>query len=343
MREGLSLSVTSCELADESAFAALVERYRRQLHLHCYRMLGSFEEAEDLVQETLLRAWRGRAGFDGRSLVRTWLYRIATNACLSALARRPRRVMPPEVGPSTTEPPRDANASSDVPWLQPYPDHLLEQVASNEPEPDAAVVSRETIELAYLAAIQHLPPRPRAILILRDALDWSAKETADLLDTTVTSVNSALRRARATLRARLPARPSAGRPSADLSSKEQAVLTRYMAAHDQRDEAALTALLREDARLVMPPFRGWYEGRATVMRMAALGFDPEFGHLRGVPTAANRQPAVAWYLRRPNDAEHRPLALDVLRIEDSQIAEITTFASPELFSTFGLPPTLAAT
>jgi RNA polymerase sigma-70 factor (ECF subfamily) len=213
---------------------------------------------------------------------------------------------------------------------------VLDELVSSELEPDAAVVSRESIELAYVAAIQHLPPRPRAILILRDALDWSAKETADLLDMTATAVNSALLRARATLRARLPAQPTST-PNAE----ERAVLARYMAAHDQRDEAALTALLREDARLLMPPHIGWYDGRATVMRMAALGFDPAFGHLRGVPTGANRQPAVAWYLRQPDDAEYRALAIDVLRIQDGVIAEIITFASPDLFSLFGLPPTLA--
>jgi RNA polymerase sigma-70 factor (ECF subfamily) len=335
-----SPSATSLELADESAFAALVERYRRRLHLHCYRMLGSFDEAEDLVQETLLRAWRGRGGFDGRAHVATWLHRIATNACLSALARRPRRVMPPDLGPSTSEPPSDADVSTEVPWLQPYPDHLLVELASAEPEPGAAVVSRESVELAYLAAIQHLTPRARAILIMRDVLDWSAKETAELLETTVASVNSALRRARATLRERLPARPRDRRPSADPAAAERAVLDRYMAAHDRGDLAALAVLLREDARLIMPPFRGWYDGRATIVQMAALGFDPAFGHLRGVATGVNRQPAVAWYLRRPDDSEHRPLALDVLRIEEGVVAEITTFASPEIFPTLGLPGTL---
>jgi RNA polymerase sigma-70 factor (ECF subfamily) len=303
-------------------------------------MLGSFDEAEDLVQETLLRAWRGRAGFDGRAQVTTWLHRIATNACLTALARRPRRVMPPDLGPSTTEPPNEADVSSEIPWLQPYPNHLLEELASAEPEPGAAVVSRETVELAYLAAIQHLAPRSRAILIMRDVLDWSAKETAELLDTTVTSVNSALRRARATLRERLPSRRRDRHPPDDPGAEERAVLARYMAAHDRGDLPALAALLREDARLIMPPYRGWYEGRAIILRLNALGFDPAFGHLRGLPTGANRQPAVAWYLRRPDGTEHRPLVLDVLRVEDGVIAEITTFASPELFPTFGLPPTL---
>jgi RNA polymerase sigma-70 factor (ECF subfamily) len=336
-----SLSGTEPWLADEAAFGALVDRHRRPLHLHCYRMLGSFEEAEDLVQETLLRAWRGRAGFDGRAQVGTWLHRIATNVCLTALARRPRRVMPPDLGPSTAEPPSDADVSPEIPWLQPYPDRMLDELASADPEPGAAVVSRESVELAYLAAIQHLSPRARAILLMRDVLDWSAKETAALLESTVTSVNSALVRARATLRERLPTLPRERREPTDLADEGRAVLARYMAAHDRGDLPALAALLREDARLIMPPYRGWYEGRETILRLPdALGVDPAFGHLRGVATGANRQPAVAWYLRRPDDAAYRPLALDVLRVADGAIAEITTFASPELFPSFGLPPVL---
>jgi RNA polymerase sigma-70 factor (ECF subfamily) len=332
-----SPSATGPGLADESAFATLLERYRRPLHLHCYRMLGSFEDAEDLVQETLLRAWRGRAGFDGRALLSTWLHRIATNVCLTALARRPRRVMPPDLGPPTSEPPNEADATNEIPWLQPYPDHLLDELASAVPEPGAAVVARESVELAYLASIQHLTPRSRAILLMRDVLDWSATETAALLETTEASVNSALRRARATLRERLPAPPRDRPPAPDPRAEERAVLARYMAAHDRGDLPALAALLREDARLIMPPYRGWYQGRATILRMAPLGFEPSFGHLRGVPTGANRQPAVAWYLRRPGEAAHRPLALDVLRLEDGAITEITTFVSPDLFPTFELP------
>jgi RNA polymerase sigma-70 factor (ECF subfamily) len=335
--------VAAMQAGDEAAFTALAERYRRELRVHCYRLLGSIDDAEDMVQESLLRAWRGRNGFEGRSLFRTWLYRIATNVCLKALERRPRRVMPPDLRPATSEPPDEASASSEIPWLQPYPDHLLgplEPAAPPEAEPDAVVVSRETIELAYLAAIQHLPPRQRAILILRDALDWSAQETAALLDTSVAAVNSALQRARATMRERLPPRRLDWAPASNPSEEERAVLQRYMDAHDRADSTALAALLREDARLTMPPILSWYEGRDTVVKMAALAFDPAFGHLRAVPTGANRQPAAAWYLRRPGDTAHRALALDVLRIEAGMIAEITTFVSPELFPKFGLPPVL---
>jgi RNA polymerase sigma-70 factor (ECF subfamily) len=331
------------QTGDEAAFTALAERYRRQLHVHCYRMVGSFDDAEDLVQETLLRAWRARTGFEGRSLFRTWLYRIATNVCLRALERTPKRVMPPNLQPSTSDPPDEAGANPEIPWLQPYPDHLLgplEPAAPAEAEPDAVAVSRETIELAYLTAIQHLPPRQRAVLLLRDALDWSAIETAALLETSVQSVNSALQRARATMRTHLPAGRLDWAPSSDPSDEERTMLQRYMDAHDRADPAALAALLREDARLIMPPILSWYEGRDTIVRMAALGFTPEFGHLRGVPTRANRQAAVAWYLRRPGDTEHRALALDVLCVERGMIAEITTFVSPELFPKFGLPPSL---
>jgi RNA polymerase sigma-70 factor, ECF subfamily len=179
-------ALAAVRAGDQAAFTALTERYRRQLRVHCYRMLGSFDDAEDLVQETLLRAWRGRAGFEGRSLLRTWLYRIATNACLSALERAPRRVLPQDVAPPVTAAtdPSEARAqpawAPEIPWLQPYPDGRLEPAAPAETEPEAMVVSRETIELVFLAALQHLPPRQRAILLLRDVLDWSARETAAL-------------------------------------------------------------------------------------------------------------------------------------------------------------------
>src|SRR5919107_4151785 len=192
---------------EESAFTALVERHRAELQVHCYRMLGSFEDSEDLVQETFLRAWRGRASFSPRasSSFRAWLYRIATNACLDVLRRRPRRILPPQVAPAA-DPTVPPSPPADLAWLQPYPDRLLEPIAPAHDEPGAVVVARETIELAFIAAIQHLPPRQRAVLILRDVLGWSAKETASLLDVTVVSANSALQRGRATLRQLLPER-----------------------------------------------------------------------------------------------------------------------------------------
>jgi RNA polymerase sigma-70 factor, ECF subfamily len=337
--------MTSAELLtfprEDSAFAALVEPHRGELQVHCYRMLGSLEDAEDLVQETFLRAWRRRASFgsDGRFSFRAWLYRIATNACLDVLRSRPRRVLPPEVA-AAGDPAAPPSPPVDLPWLQPYPDRLLESIASVEDEPGAVVVARETIELAFLAAIQHLPPRQRAVLILREVLGWSAKETAALLDATVASVNSALQRARATLRERLPNRRTEwARPSGP-SMEERELLRRYIEAHERADVEGLAELLREEARLIMPPHPTWYAGREAILIAAQQGFDPEFGHLRSVVAGANTQPAAAHYLRPPGESEYRALALDVLRIEGGLVVEIASFVLPELFPAFGLPPTL---
>jgi RNA polymerase sigma-70 factor, ECF subfamily len=326
---------------EKSAFVALVERHRRELQVHCYRMLGSFEESEDLVQETFLRAWRHRASFSPRetSSFRAWLYRIATNACLDVLRSRQRRVMPHQVA-AAGDPTAPPSPPADLPWLQPYPERLLEPVAPAEEEPGAVVVARETIELAFLAAIQHLPPRQRAVLILREVLGWSAKETASLLEQSVASVNSALQRARATLRDRLPERRSEWAPSSGPSEEERALLRRYVDAHERTDADALAELLREDARLTMPPHPTWYAGREAIMIGMRQGFDPEFGHLRSVVAGANMQPAAAHYLRPPGESEHRPLALDVLRIEGGRVAEIDSFLLPGLFPAFGLPPRL---
>jgi RNA polymerase sigma-70 factor (ECF subfamily) len=328
------------DLHEESAFAVLVERHRGELQVHCYRMLGSFEESEDLVQETFLRAWRKRATFgsDGRTSFRAWLYRIATNACLDVLRSRPRRVLAPQV--AAGDPAAPPSPPADLPWLQPYPDRLLEPIAPAEDEPGAVVVARETIELAFLAAIQHLPPRQRAVLILREVLGWSAKDTASLLEASVASVNSALQRARATLRDHLPERRTEWARSSQPSDDERELLRRYVDAHERADADALAELLREDARLTMPPHPTWYAGRKAILIAARQGFDPEFGRLRTVVAAANRQPAAAHYLRRPGESKYRPLALDVLRIEGGRVAEITSFVFPGLFPAFGLPPTL---
>ena len=276
-------------------------------------MLGSFEDSEDLVQETFLRAWRSRASFgaDGRSSLKAWLYRIATNACLDVLRRRPRRVMPPEVA-AAADPDAPVPPPEDLPWLQPYPDRLL---APAEEGPEAVVVARETIELGFLAAIQHLPPRQRAVLILTQVLGWSAKDTASLLAVSVAAVNSALQRSRATLRERLPARRTEWAPSAEPSEEERELLRRYLDAHRRADVAALAALLREDARLTMPPHAVWYDGRDAILIACQKGFDPSFGELRTIVAQANLQPAAAHYLRPPGAAEFRPLALDVLTVE----------------------------
>lgn len=322
---------------DEPEFAALAERHRRELRVHCYRMVGSLDEAEDLVQETFLRAWRGRASFEGRASPRVWLYRIATNACLDVLRRRPRRVLAADVpagDPAATDMP-----TAELPWLQPYPDALLEGVADGGAGPAELAESRETIELAFLAAIQHLPPRQRAAVIVRDALGWSAAETAELLDTSVAAANSALQRGRETLAGHLPARRADwARPGAD--EEQRALLARYIAAHEDSDADALAALLAEDARMTMPPYPTWFAGRDAIAAFHAANVFGGGRAFRQLPTGANRQPAVAVYMRAPGGTAFMPLAIDVLRVESGRIAEINAFVLPEIFPRFGLPPSL---
>lgn len=308
----------------ESAFAALTERYRRELHVHCYRMLASFDEAEDAVQETFLRAWRARDSFDGSSLVRAWLYRIATNVCLDAIRRSARKLAAME-------------SMREVPWITPYPDRLLDEIAPSDDEPEAIVVKRETIELAFLAALQVLPPRQRATLIARDVLGWPAAETATALETTVASVNSALQRAHATLQAHLPAHRTDWSPGAP-NDEERALLASFIEAHERGDAALAVSIAAQDLRITMPPAPMLYEGLDVIAPLLSNALSE--GDWRLLPTVANRMPTAASYLRAPGDTVHRPFKLDVLRIVDGRIAEITTF-SPALFAQFGLPETLA--
>jgi RNA polymerase sigma-70 factor (TIGR02960 family) len=305
---------------DETTFASLVEPHRRELHVHCYRMMGSFEEAEDLVQEALLRAWRSRESFEGGPLFRAWLYRIATNVCLDALRRRSRR-------------PATISSFGEIPWLQPYPDLLLDQLPSEEDEPDAVVVAKETIELAFLAVIQALPPLQRAVLILRDVLGWSARETAEILETSVAAANSALQRARATVQehpTRQPERPA--------TEDERRLLDGFIDTHERGDTEGAIALLREDVRITMPPHPWLFEGIQAVRELMASA--EATGDWRLVPTRANRMPTAASYLRKPGDTEFRAFKLDVLRVEGGRIAEVTTFDA-SLFPEFGLPPVYA--
>ncbi|WP_203989692.1 RNA polymerase subunit sigma-70 [Sphaerisporangium rufum] len=327
---------------DGPEFAELLERHRRELRVHCYRMLGSFDEAEDLVQETFLRAWRGRATFQGRSTLRAWLYRIATNACLDFLDRDARR---PHAADGADGAPAGPASPAEIGWLQPFPDRLLEPAAPDALAPETAVVARETIELAFLAAIQHLPPRRRAVLLLRDVLGWSAKETAAQLGTTVESVKSSLKRARATLRAHLPERRTEWAPSGEPSARERELLRRFMAAHERADPALLAELLSADARLTMPPLPFRFSGRAEIEAFAAHAFGPDSplhgGRWRSLLTRANRQPAVAGYIRLPGDDRYRAQSLTVLRIEDGRIAEMTVF-QPRLLAAFELPEVLPA-
>jgi len=309
-------------------FAEQAEQHRRELHVHCYRMLGSFEEAEDLVQETFLRAWNKRDTFDGGPGLRPWLYRIATNACLDALRRRGRQLAA-------------LHSYAEVPWLQPYPDVLLDEIAAPEPSPDAEVVARETIELAFLAAIQVLPPQQRAVLIMRDVLGWPAAETASVLNTSVAAANSALQRARATMRDRLPAQ-RAEWSAAEPSPAELDLLRRYIDAHEQPTHAALAALAREDIRVTMPPHPFCYDGLASLQPLYERAFGSEaMGTWRLLPTSANRMPAAACYLRRWDDTEFRAFKLDVIRFDGALVAEVTTFDAT-LFPAFGLPETVGS-
>ncbi len=308
---------------EEPAFSGLAERHRRELHVHCYRMLGSFEDAEDTVQETFLRAWRRRETFAGRSTLRAWLYRIATNACLDLLARcRPE--------PAT---------GGEVPWLQPYPDRLLDELpAGGADEPEAVALARETIELAYLVAVQHLAPRPRAVLILRDVLGRPAKEVAELLGDSVNSVNSALQRARAGMREHLPAERQdwAG---GEEDAGTRALVRRYTEASVAIDVDGIAALLREDVRCSMPPTSGLQVGRDAVVRDWVEGGFEELKGLRGIPTSVNRQRAVAFYLWQEGLGAYLPLTIDVLRVSGGAITEITTFDAGR-FPRLGLPERL---
>ncbi|MDQ3948899.1 MAG: RNA polymerase subunit sigma-70 [Gemmatimonadota bacterium] len=329
----------AAKAGDEAAFTGLTRRYRRELHVHCYRMLASFEDAEDMVQETFLRAWQKRETFQGRASFRAWLYRIATNACLDFLARHERRVL--EISVRGSVPPGGAVAPH-VAWLQPYPDRLLEQPAGAG-EPEAALLRKETIELAFLVAMQLLPPRQRAVLILRDVLDWSASETAALLDSSVASVNAALQRARATMRERQPARDNPPAPRRESHDQERLLLQQYVDATERCDAQSLTRLLRDDVRFSMPPEPIAYVGRDAVVRSWVEGGfgSPPFDDFKCLVTAANGMPAIANYIRRPGEDHHRAFALDVLRIENGAIAEITAFDLANLVDAFAVPSTIS--
>jgi RNA polymerase sigma-70 factor (ECF subfamily) len=313
-------------VVDEVGFDALARRHRRELHVHCYRLLASYDEAEDAVQETYLRAWRARDSFDGGTFARAWLYRIATNVCLDLIRAKSRQA------------PR-LQSLAEVSWLQPYPDRLLDEVAATEEQPDAVAVARETIELAFLAALQVLPARQRAALVLRDVLGLSAAELAEALGSSVAAVNSALQRARATMAQHLPSHRSdwsAREPSAE----ERDLLARFIDAHQRCDAGAAAAIAAEDIRVTMPPYPWCFDGLDKLAGLLERAFGPDReGDWRLVATRANRLPAAASYLKRPDDTVFRAFKLDVLRIEAGAIAEITTFG-PAPFAAFGLPETL---
>ena len=300
--------------------------FRAELIAHCYRMLGSVQDAEDLVQETYLRGWRGYEAFEERAALRTWLYRIATTACLRALQNRARRVLPAGLGAASVDPEVDIDASkAGYPWLEPIPDTFT---------PEAAVTARQSIRLAVVTALQELPARQRAVLILRDVVQFSAAEVAELLETTPAAVNSALQRARAHL--------AEVAPTDDITEPEDreilALVERYCAAFENGDMAALTALLQADVKLEMPPFAVWFTGRDAVTRFLAARTFAEPGNVLMIPTSANGQPAVADY-RRDAAGVMQAHAIHVLTPGKGGITAITVFLEPALFAVFGMPST----
>jgi len=316
-------------------FASTVERHRHELLVHCYRMLGSLQDAEDAVQETLLRAWRYRDSVKEGAPLRPWLYRVATNACLDAIARDERRAV---LAARAAEQDDWTGQAEDVVWLGPIPNSVLEPTTPPAQTPEAMTLMRETIEIAFLTAIQLLTPQQRAALILCDVLDWSAKDAADLLDLSVSAVNSALQRARTRLRERLPSRKPAWPDSVDASVAERDLLKKYVEASEAADFRAFESIIREDATFRMPPEPEVAEGREAMFKLwREGGFGSErFGRLRCVVTHANLQPAVACYRCQPGDSTWRALALEVLRIEDGMITEIVVFP-PDSFRAFRLP------
>jgi RNA polymerase sigma-70 factor (ECF subfamily) len=326
---------------DEEAFRRLVEPHRAELHAHCYRMLGSVHDAEDALQDALLRAWRGLCNFNRRSRLRRWLYRIATNACLDALARRPKRVLPIDYGP-----PADSDATevgeplTTFLWVEPYPDEAM-GVEEGYAAPEARYEQREAVELAFVAALQHLPPRQRAVLILREVLGFSAKEASQTLGTTVASVNSALQRARKGLDDRMPEQSQQATLRSLGDRRVREIVRGFVDAFERGDVDAIVALLAEDVTFEMPPYSEWYRGREAVADSWLMPGGPP-PRLRYVPTRANGQLAVGAYQYDPERNRYLPIALDVLTLRGSEIVEITAFRTPNVFGPFGLPAQLAA-
>jgi RNA polymerase sigma-70 factor, ECF subfamily len=324
---------------DESAFRGIVEAHRAELHAHCYRMLGSVHDAEDALQEALLRAWRGFPRFARRSSLRSWLYKIATNACLDAIARRPKRVLPVDYGPPTAPQVDPGEPLVESVWVEPYPDEKL-GLEDGYAAPDARYEQREAVELAFVAALQHLPGTQRAVLILREVLGYSAREVAESLETTVASVNSALQRARKTVVDRLPEQSQQETLRALGDERIRELVQAYVDAWARGDVDAVRALLAEDAVFSMPPWAGWWRGRETIAGFAetAVEFCAES---RTLPARANGQPAVAYYHLDAETGRYKANAMDVISFEGALIKDITAFVMPEVFSSFGLPRELS--
>lgn len=313
-------------------FPRLADPFRRELLAHCYRMLGSVHDAEDLVQETYLRAWRAYDKFEGRSSMRTWLHRIATNTCLDALESRGRRPLPTGLGAPSADPSDDLVEQHEVPWLEPVPDAM---VGADGADPAAIVTSRESIRLAFVAALQHLPPRQRAVLLMRDVLRWKAAEVAELLDTTTASVNSALQRARAQIEKVAPSEEAATAP---LTEEQRALLDRYVAAFEVKDMDAIVQLFTEEAVWEMPPFTGWYRGPQDIGTLIATRCPAGPGELALIRTTMNGQPAFGMYMK-DEDGVFRPFNLMVLSLRGARVSHVVAFFETRLFKEFGLPET----
>ena len=316
---------------DERAFQRLVQPRHNELHAHCYRMLGSVHDAEDALQEALLRAWRGMRRFEGSSSLRAWLYRIATNTCLDAIGKRPKRVLPIDYGP-----PADPHDSPGVPvaetvWIEPYPDQLVN--AADFASPEDGYEQRESVELAFIAALQHLPDQQRAVLILRAVLGFSAREVADTLDTTVAAVNSLLQRARRTVDEKLPAQSQQATLRTLGDARLTEVVGRYMAALQSGDVDRVMALLTEESTWSMPPMPVWYRGRAALA--AFLSEYPLHETWRHVPTRANGQLAVGCYILDAENDCYRIAVLDVLTLRGELVDDVTAFLAPWLYGRFG--------
>ena len=324
---------------DEHAFCALIEPHRADLHAHCYRMLGSLHDADDALQDAMLRAWRGLPRFEGRSATHSWLHRITTNACLDAIARRPKRVLPIDYGPPTDPAAPPGEPLSEHLWVEPYPDSEL-GLEAGYAAPEARYERREAVELAFIAALQHLPPRQRAVLILREVLGFSARETAQALDTTPASVNSALQRARRVVEERLPERSQQATIRSLGDGAARALVERFITAFEQGDVTAIVAMLADDAEFSMPPYAGWQRGRDAVAGSWLMPESPP-PRLRYEPTQANGQLAVGAYALDAEAGHYLPIALDVLTVRRDSIAQVFAFRAPSLFERFGLPAILS--
>jgi RNA polymerase sigma-70 factor, ECF subfamily len=316
-----------------------VEPDRARLHAHCYRMLGSLQDSEDALQETLLRAWRGLAGFEETRSLRPWLYRIATNVCIDRLAKRPSRMLPPDARPSAAPTAGAGDPLADAPWLEPFPDGVI-RIEDGYASPEARYEERESVELAFIAALQHLQANQRAVLVLRDVLGFSARETGVALGTSEASANSALQRARKTISERLPARSQQATLRALGDRKLRRLVEAYIEAWQEHDIEAIVALLAEDASFVMPPFPNWFEGRQAVTAFIASNFATP--GLRWIETRANGQPAIAWYLWEEDEERFAPTAIEVYSFAGEHLVQITAFVAPELFEWFGLPAKLSS-